>query len=444
MMQDADYPAVSPDGRWVAFSRTASGGRRRIFVDLLDGTGEAACLTGERDGLWDHVDPAWSPDGRQLAYADQRDLWVVAASGGPARPLTSAHDNDRQPVWSADEQWVYFASKRGATDAVWRIASHGGTPQRVTMGTGPETHPDVSRDGARLVYSTFSQQFDVTVIDLRAGTRFEIRSSVLDNMPTLSPDGSAVVFVSNRSGSYELWRQAIRNGGPDGPPVRLTDHGDNVALPAFSPDGAWVAYFRARGANRDIWMVPASGGSPVQVTEDPSQDLQPAFSPDGGSLAFVSGRSGREHVWIQPMAGSRRTGEPWQLTDGEDPDFLPVWSPDGTTMAFNRSGEIWLSHAARGSTPRRLTSDAGAQVLRWEPDGTSLLARGVWGGSELQLRRFRIADGMASAVDVGALLGGASEAGSFDLSRDGQILAIDHSEPGGDLWILEVKGARTR
>jgi len=221
LIQDADYPAVSPDGRFLAFSRSVAG-RLRIHMAPISRPDEAIPITTDRDGLWEHVDPAWSPDGLTLVYADQRDLWEVPTRGGPARPLTSEHENDREPEWSADGRWVYFASKRGATDAVWRVASQGGVPQRVTMGTGPESHPAVSRDGSRLVYSTFSEQYDVTVVDVDGRVALcgaVVPSCQPDLPPVLNASLADLAGCRVRDPDLAVWlagRQALISGHPLG------------------------------------------------------------------------------------------------------------------------------------------------------------------------------------------------------------------------------------
>jgi Tol biopolymer transport system component len=123
MLNNAQYPAISPDGRWIAFSTPGIGGLLRIAVAPLDNLADIRVITGEDDGVWDHRSPAWSPDSRTLCYADQRDLWLVPVDGGPATQLTVDSAADFEPVWSVDGRFIIFASVRDrmyCTSRFWR------------------------------------------------------------------------------------------------------------------------------------------------------------------------------------------------------------------------------------------------------------------------------------------------------------------------------------
>src|SRR5262249_10863664 len=158
--------------------------------------------------------------------------------GGRARQLTRDNQYDREPGFAPDGQSVYFASTRDGTRAIWQVPVSGGPARRVTNGSGPESHPRVSADGKRLVYTTFVEDWDVAVLS-RALGRFEYIRTVRDEtLPTVSPNGQAVAYVTNKWNSgTELWVQSLSDGVPSGMPRRLTDYG--VSQPTFSPDGRW-------------------------------------------------------------------------------------------------------------------------------------------------------------------------------------------------------------
>ena len=148
LLQDADSPVVSPDGGRLAFCRRDASGIKRIAVAPLADLSRARVLTTDQDGLWDHDNPAWSPDGLTLGYADARDLWLVPSAGGRALRLTRDGALDSHPAWSPDGRWIYFSSFRGGSSALWRITPKGGSPERITLGTGPEGEPDRARSRA--------------------------------------------------------------------------------------------------------------------------------------------------------------------------------------------------------------------------------------------------------------------------------------------------------
>ena len=214
LVPDAEDPAVSPDGKRIAFARRGPSGRLRITVAELADVSRATVLTGDVDGVWEHRHPAWSPDGTTLCYADLRDLWLVSARGGRPKRLTADQSKDDNPAWSADGRHVYFSSRREGTLALWRISASGGTPLRMTFGTGPEGEPRLSRDGARLAYSTRTIRTDIVLLDLRSQERHEVPGLVEVSTPAIAPDGRHVVFSSDRHGSMDLWAQPLSGSRP--------------------------------------------------------------------------------------------------------------------------------------------------------------------------------------------------------------------------------------
>jgi TolB protein len=378
-----------------------------------------------------------------LCYEDFADLWLVPADGGRARRLTTDHDSDGTPAWSADGRSIYFSSLREGTQALWRIDVAGGKPERLTLGTGPEGQPSVARrSGGRLAYSTLMDRREIAVLDRRTGTRAKQSTLWKESSPGFAPDGSTLYFTSNRQGRFDLWAQPLEEGRPGGEARRLTDHAGSVGTLAVSPDGRFVAYHRVLAGQRDIWTVPSRGGLPVNVTEDPSVDLQPAWSPDGKRLAFVSDRDGGFHLWFVPVAEGRASGPPVRITLGPTADFGPAWSSDGARLAFvgheEKDADVWIVGAEAGAVPRRLTRDADARVVRWEPGKEALLISGAWGTSEIHIRRLDLASGAPVMLSPPVRFGNASTFGDFAMSPDGRFLAYVEEERRGNIWILEA------
>jgi Tol biopolymer transport system component len=436
LIENADMPAISPDGTRIAFSRAGASGNLRIWVAPLANPSHAERVTGDDGGPWDHINPTWSPKGTLLCYSAFSNLWLVPAGGGPARKLTRDARADREPVFSPDGSLVYFSSDRTDPPSVWRVALSGGAPERVTPGTGAANHPSLSRDGRRLVFSSLVVDRDVVVADRETGTVSRIASSRDDQTPTIAPDGSAVAYASNRLGTYDLWLEPLEAGRTGKkPPRRLTSFQTGLATPVFSPDGQWVAFFRVVNGKREIWASPVSGEAAVPLVRSSSEDIHPAYAPDGTRLAFISNRSGRDHVWILPLRVGRPGGDPWRLTDGNAADMFPVWSPDGGRLAFIRGEEVWVVDVRRGAIPHRITAGAEAHHLAWEPDGNALLVTGLFGTSALHPRRVEVRSGRTELLKPDLVLGSRDAFGYVSLSRDGRFLATDITEMKGNLWI---------
>jgi Tol biopolymer transport system component len=443
LLEGAATPSIAPDGSRIAFARPGADGSLRIGVaSLSDPSATAVMITGDGDGLWDHQDPVWSPDGRRICYGSNHGLWIVSASGGPARPLVDPPGPDYEPAWSSDGRSVYFASRRDGVAAVWVVDARGGTPRRLTTGTGSERHPSVSRDGARLAYATSPENTDVIVRDLATGEERHIESARDELMPAFSPDSRAVAFVSNRiGGRFDLWEQRLDPAGNGAEPHRLTDQPGVVSHPSYSPDGKWIAYHRAiDGTSRDIWVVPTTGAQPSRITSDPSDEVHPAWSPDGKWIAFASERQDGLHVWVTGVAQGRVTMPARQLTSGASADQAPAWSPDGAAIAYvadeGGSGrDVWVVPVA-GGPPRRVTQGSFAARVQWPPSGGRLLVSGKWRGRSFQLRTVDPDTGQPDAAPL-AVLGDEWEFVDFDVSRDGRFLALSRARRSGNIWAVE-------
>jgi eukaryotic-like serine/threonine-protein kinase len=447
MLVDGAFdPAISPDGRRIAFARAGPTADTRVFVAPLGRPDESTMLTGPEDGLWSHRQPAWSPDGRTICYAAFRDLWIVRLDERKPRRLTSDGQMDETPVWSSDGRHVYFSSNRGSTQAIWRVPAAGGKPRRVTLGTGPESHASIARDGSILAYCTFAQEARLVLRDTATGTDTQVPGTRADYEPAFAPDLRGFAFVSDRwtPGKDNLWFQPLAGGRPAGPPTRLTDHPGSAQHPAFSPDGRWIAYWRVLEGQRDIWVMPAGGGEPQRITDDPSPDIQPAWAPDGRRLAFVSERDGQSHIWTVPVEDGRPAGEARRMTAGATLDLGPVWSPDGKWIAYRGSSgeqtEVWITGAEVGATPRRVTKGARALCVRWDGRSSDLLVSGSWDTGQVSLRRVRL-DGVGGArpLEPPLMFGEQAPHGEFDIAGDGTLLAFSQERLRGDVWVVEAK-----
>jgi Tol biopolymer transport system component len=443
LLSDAEYPAISPDGTRIAFSRTDGSAELRIWVAPLTDLARATKLTGSEHGLWDHKHVAWSPDGRTLSYSSQANLWVVPASGGTPRRLTLGNDGVGDSAWSSDGEYIYYDSWREGTLALWRIRRTGGTPRRLTQGTGFESEPSVSVDGSRFGYSTGDPGSGAVIADLDTGdqTTVGLMRSIL--LASLSPDGSRMVFVSERwDRRAELAEQSLDDGAPAGPPRRLTNQEGDATHPTYSPDGRWIAYYLIEGAEeRDIWIIPSGGGQPVRFTDEPGRDVLPAWSPDGTRIAFMSQRAGTRDVWVAPVEDGMPTGEPTRLTNGSVAATFPVWSPDGSEIAFigvkNGHLGIWIVPAGGVGQPRLLTDGVDATNIRWDAGTGNILAAATCGEERRSLWTISPVTGDVAPLEPAIVFGSERAYGTFDVSSQGRLVVFSLDDPTGDVWVSE-------
>jgi len=186
--------------------------------------------------------------------------------------------------------------------------------------------------------------------------------------PTWSPDGSEVVFASNRDGTYHLY-EVSSDGGEE---TQLTSGPWNDTHPAWSPDGTKIAFASDRAGNEDIYTMNADGSGIQRITGSPANDTQPAWSPDGSRIAFTSNRFGSFDIFT---IGSDAHGLE-QITGSAAYDAEPAWSPDGSRIAFvsNRYGsmDVFTVGEHGGGLERLTYSVADDTQPTWSPDGSSI------------------------------------------------------------------------
>ncbi len=442
LVTDAQDAALSPDGKLIAFARPQEDGALRIWVAPLESPEVARRLTHDGAGLWDHRHPSWSPDGRTICYSDQRELWLVPAEGGAARRFTEGDDGDAEPVWSASGRHVYFRSERAGVRSLWRKALAGGAAVRVTRGAGIEQSPTISRGGTRLAFLSGSETYWIALLDLRTGDVGRVELGSRAAMATFAPDGSSLVFTSNAAGPSDLWSVALQGSAVVGEPTRRSDQPGSCATPAFSPDGRWIAYHRVTEGERDVWVMPAHGGTPVNFTARKGVDIQPAWSPDGREIAFVSDRAGFNQVWAAPFAAGRRTGEARRITSEEGDAAVPRWSVGGRSIAYvlgtGAGAEVREVPADGSGRSRALTSGARAWMLGWCRARDGWLVSGFWGERRPSIRLLPASGGAPERLRLPSQLVLDLEYPNFDVSSDGEVLALFQRTRREEVWVLQA------
>jgi eukaryotic-like serine/threonine-protein kinase len=386
-----EQPALSPDGRWVAFVSNRDG-HYNVYVGLISG-GSLVQITNDANFK---SRPSWSPDGTTIAYGRLNDsgvwdVWEVPALGGTSRRVIL---NALDPARSPDGHSLAYVNAADGT--LWIAGASGENAHQV---------------------APIASQLDY------------------DSEPRFSPDGSQIVFVDRSGGPYgELEAVNLASGR-----VRVLTNDDALALsPVWSPDGKSIYFASSRGGTINIWKIPAGGGEPQQITAGQGDDAQLDVSSGGKRIVFSSWR---ENTNVAQLDLAAKPGqEPAKLLapDPARSQLAADYSPDGKYLAYfsNLKGaeneSIWLSNAD-GSNPVQLVRDSRVDVFpHWTGDSQRL----IYLSYRDEYRSVSVSGGAPETI---LKLSGLTDA-YFDVGPDGRLLFRNSR---GQVEIFDPRGKKT-
>jgi Tol biopolymer transport system component len=406
---DEREPSISPDGSYVAFSWSGPAGDNYDIYVVQEGGQAPLRLT--QDPATDSF-PAWSPDGRQIAFirknVDIAEIILVPPLGGPERVLHrfarfgADLDFTQNPIlsWSKDGKWIIFSGQlnQGGKYQLFALSVEDGaarpisTPGKDVIG---DSSPALSADTSSLAFIRYLSPRNGAVMIQAMGPSLAPQGDPMEvpssghgvHSPSWLEDGSRLLFADARqilewdrkSGTTQVYAADRALGGMSLGPKR----GDTRRLVASGSRD-----------DTDIWSLPLDPAgmkatkSPQPFLRSTEWDSHPDFSPDGRRVVFISKRSGSPEVWI---CDAEDGGNLRQLSRLSATVLsYPKWSPDGTRIVFHARkpdiAQVYVVDINQG-VPRKVTeANPGLAVATWSNDGKFLYASTLLGGTTTTYR----------------------------------------------------------
>ncbi len=493
------YPAISPDGRAVAYA-AGPAGAWRIYVRQVSG-GRTISLTNDSTTL--QFEPSWSADGSRILFITPSGVFSAPAAGGDARPEVPAPavGTINSAAWSPDGKSIAYV----VGDSLWLWADQHQSRLVATVHQAAlcRWSPDATRiacaSGNAMYLNPNPQRFGnlsptrIIIARVADGRITMVSDSTsLNQSPIWSPDGRWLYFISDRDRARDIYATRITSEGTStGAPVRLTTglaaqvislSGDGARLayavyrnsgnvwtlpiPSDPPvtaeaatqltrgdqvsesvvasrDGRWLLFDSDLSGKGQLYRMALPSGAPERLTSDDEDDFKPNLSPDGREISFHSFRSGSRDLYVLPLDG----GAIQRVTSGPEQDAIAEWSPDGQALAFcdlTEAGGIFVVHRTPDrtwGTPVKRASFGCAP--RWSPDGRTLAFASNFSGGTITLLP---ADSGAAVTMYDPAATGGPTASWPTWGPDGREIYFKHFDPNGEsfFWSIPASGGTPR
>jgi len=382
-------PAWSPDGRWIAFLRVLPGGKAAVV--LISPIGGPERILTETYLDQNNVDGpflAWSPDSRWLAMAgfdkpgEVMALFLHSVETGENRRLTSPPGNsmgDSCPAFSPEDRILSFfrwASWWNSDLYLLDLSQDYkpvAEPRRLTFGNWRAASPAWTTDGRSLVFAALSGGSSSLFRRAASGTSKPQRLGAIGEdgaYPAISRHGNRLAYARFFI-DYNIWRGEITTaGGKAKPPEKVISSTRNEYFPEFSPDGKKISFISERSGSQEIWVCDADGSNAVQLTSSGGPTIGRArWSPDSRRLTFTATIEGHKEVYVLNASG----GSPQRVTSNPAGSANPSWSSDGRWILFDtQSQSVEIQKVPAGGGPAVLVTDKGGWGPVESPDGKSI------------------------------------------------------------------------
>ncbi|MBC6490879.1 S41 family peptidase [Flavihumibacter stibioxidans] len=369
-----------------------------LFTTLLL-AGSISQALAQDNPLWMRY-PAISPDGKTIAFGYKGDIYRVDAGGGIAVPLTIHEAHDMMPVWSRDGKTIAFASDRHGNFDVFSMPATGGTPTRLTHHSAPDFPYDFSPDNQQVIFGSarnipeknirfYSPRLFMNLysVSVEGGRNILISSAGMENAHYNSK-GTQIVF-QDRKGYEDAWRKHHNSSVTRDIWVmetasnsfrKISGYEGEDREPVFSHDDEFVYYLSEKNGAQNIFKAPVRNRMAEQqlttLARHPvrhlsiSRDNTLCFTYDGEVYTLKEG--GQPQKLNVQIFNDGRAGVTKNVSiNGNVTQF--ELSPNGKEIAFVTRGEIFVTSVEGTQTKRITNTPQQERMVQWSPDGRSLL-----------------------------------------------------------------------
>ena len=438
---------ITPDGNTLAMLLRDEAGKNRLAFASPPESAPQFYSRGKFAALFADITTSMHvhPSGKFVGLMfNNGEFWKVPLGGGEPQLIQGLKNVDDFTFWS-DERHILAIHVINNSDSELAVVDlTAGTSRRISS-AGNQLLPAMNKDGRILALPVLERGYDIIEVPLDGSPPHDVIATPRDEVaPSWSPDGSRFAYVTDRSGVQQLWLRNRKEGleqliasPKDFPGTSAPTFLDS----AISPDGTRVAFRMEDGRDFSVWISSLSGGdTPVRLSNDPAEQQRgAAWSPDGAWIAFYTVKDGRNAIYKARVGGNSK---PELVTYTSEPQ--PVrWSPDGAWIAYRDGQELRLVSPDGKQT--HVVSGHKWETYGWSKDSATLYGIFVDAQRHHIVARIDVAAGRETKIADFGLTGGAVDFGylladfpyrGFSLNPDGKSFLTSVYRAKSQIYLL--------